>query len=164
MSLEQAYYIGQLVAAIVLVASLIYLAIEVRQNTKIAKLNSSHMNTQIYTQFMELVCSNGELADIYLRGLDDPAALTPVEQIRFNTLLAITFRNTFQHFQEHNSGLLPDDDWDAWNRASRAIMSFPGYRTVWKRRKSMFNEKFQAYLDEAAQNADSESNIYTTSS
>jgi hypothetical protein len=38
MSLEQAYYLSQLVGMVVVVASLIYLAVEVRQNTRIAKL------------------------------------------------------------------------------------------------------------------------------
>ena len=153
MNLEQAYYIGQLVGSVVVIASLIYLAAEVRQNTRIAKLNSSHINTQVYTQFLELVSSDGELADIFRRGVNDITGLTAVEQIRFSSLLGIAFRNMFQQFQEYDMGLISSDDWDTWNKSLTEIITYPGIQAVWKTRRSTYNERFQAYVDSAAEKA-----------
>jgi len=153
MNLEQAYYIGQLAGSVVVIASLIYLAVEVRQNTKIAKLNSSHINTQVYTQFLELISSDSELADIFLRGVNDITELTAVEQIRFSALLGIAFRNMFQQFQEFDMGLISNDDWDTWNKALTQIITYPGIQAVWETRKSTYNERFQAYVDTAAEKA-----------
>ena len=153
MNLEQAYYLSQLVGSIVVVASLIYLAVEVRQNTRIAKLNSSHINTQVYTQFLDLISSNSELADIFRRGVNDIAGLTPVEQTRFSSLMGIAFRNMFQQFQEYDMGLISDDDWDTWNKALTEIITYPGIQAVWETRRSTYNERFQAYVDTAAEKA-----------
>ena len=153
MNLEQAYYIGQLAGSVVVIASLIYLAVEVRQNTKIAKLNSSHINTQVYTQFLELISSDSELADIFLRGVNDITELTAVEQIRFSALLGIAFRNMFQQFQEFDMGLISNDDWDTWNKALTQIITYPGIQAVWETRRSTYNERFQAYVDTAAEKA-----------
>ena len=153
MNLEQAYYIGQLAGSVVVIASLIYLAVEVRQNTKIAKLNSSHINTQVYTQFLELISSDSELADIFLRGVNDITELTAVEQIRFSALLGIAFRNMFQQFQEFDMGLISNDDWDTWNKALGEILTYPGIKAVWETRRSTYNERFQSYVDTAAEKA-----------
>ncbi len=42
LTLEQMYYIGELVAAFVVLISLVYMAIQLRQNTNAIKLGTAH--------------------------------------------------------------------------------------------------------------------------
>ena len=99
MCLEQAFYIGELIAAVVVLTSLIYLAIEVGRNTRIALINTSQANTQILIRFQESVCSNGEVAHIYRCGLNDVTDLAPDEQMRFYNFIAIMLGGVFHLFQ-----------------------------------------------------------------
>ena len=42
LTLEQAYYIGELIAAFVVIVSVIYLALQVRQNTQVILTSNTH--------------------------------------------------------------------------------------------------------------------------
>ena len=54
LTLEQAYYIGELFGVVAVVTSLIYLAIQLRQNTKSIRLGTLHDNTTLWVRIMNM--------------------------------------------------------------------------------------------------------------
>lgn len=78
--------IGELVGALGVILTLAYLAIQIRQNTKSTdKQNRRDAMEFVYTSSRPMI-DDSELAEIYLRGMDDFHSLTDVEKLRFHYL------------------------------------------------------------------------------
>jgi hypothetical protein len=92
-SLQDVGSIGELVAAIATVATLVYLSIQVRHNSRaldrsneFAQANSIHQITMLFNELNWRLASDGELADIHTRALNgDP--LSPAEVTRFTAFV-----------------------------------------------------------------------------
>lgn len=75
--------IGEIIGAAAVFATLVYLAVQIRQNTgavRAAVLNSSVVAV---TDIRAKLFGDPNLTDIYIRGLDDPDGLNVVDKARF---------------------------------------------------------------------------------
>jgi len=95
-SLQDIGSIGELVAAIATVATLVYLSIQVRHNShalnrsnEFAQAGSIHDITLLFNELNWRLAGDGELADIYTRALAGED-LAPTEATRF-----VAFVNTY---------------------------------------------------------------------
>ncbi len=89
MSLQDLGSIGELIAAIATVATLFYLAVQIRHNSRaldrsneFAQAGSIHQITLLFNELNWRLASDGELADIYTRALAGEE-LAPGESTRF---------------------------------------------------------------------------------
>ena len=89
--------IVEIVGLLAVVASLVYLAIQVRQNSQLISQNTFvarsamvHETSAFYARFFELIADNSELASIFHRGKNSED-LGPVELERFEALLEVYF-------------------------------------------------------------------------
>ena len=96
MSLQDLGSIGELIAAIATVVTLVYLAIQIRHNSRaldrsneFAQAGSIHDITLLFNELNWRLASDGELADIQTRALAGED-LTPTESTRF-----VAFVNTY---------------------------------------------------------------------
>lgn len=87
--------IADSIGSVGIVISLIYVAIQVRQNSKLIDQNTQATRSSMihdvsvsYNQMYELLCQNDELTDIYRRGIANET-MQPNELIRFEALLNI---------------------------------------------------------------------------
>ena len=73
--------IGEFIGAIAVLVTLIYLAVQIRQNT-VALRDGNATTVQINIQNLALsAITYREFGDIQIRGLSDPQTLTPPERI-----------------------------------------------------------------------------------
>jgi hypothetical protein len=93
-SLQDLGSIGELIAAIATVVTLVYLAIQIRHNSRamdrsneFAQASSIHDITLLFNELNWRLASDGELADIYTRALAGED-LTPAESTRFVAFVA----------------------------------------------------------------------------
>lgn len=93
MSLQDVGSIGELIAAIATVATLVYLAIQVRHNSRamdrsneFAQANSIHQITMLFNELNWRLAGDAELADIHTRALAGEP-LTPAEATRFTAFV-----------------------------------------------------------------------------
>ena len=96
MSLQDVGSIGELIAALATVATLVYLTIQIRHNSRaldrsneFARASSIHEITILFNELNWRLASDGELADIYTRALAGEA-LSDTEATRF-----VAFVNTY---------------------------------------------------------------------
>lgn len=94
--------IGEIVGALAVVASLIYLAVQIRQNTRqislgleSTKLAAFEQNVESGNRGRELLITNPEITELFLKGLADYHSLRSTEKFRCNML----FRNIFSAIQ-----------------------------------------------------------------
>jgi hypothetical protein len=93
MTLQDLGSIGELIAAIATVVTLVYLAIQVRDNSRalsrsneFAQAGSIHQVTQSFNELNWRLAGDGELADIYTRALAGEE-LAPAEATRFTAFV-----------------------------------------------------------------------------
>ena len=98
MAIQDWAAIAEIVAAIAVVVSLLYLAAQIRHNTReLAERNRSYQLDSLnevgqrYTSFRDKVLQDSALASIWLRGRDDLSALDSVERLQFDYLAVDMF-------------------------------------------------------------------------
>ena len=149
MGLDDLGNIGDFVAGIGVVISLVYLAVQIRQNTRqlaqntrAARLAADEATNREFNVIRDQVVRDPEVADLYLRGLRDFGSLEPRDRLRFGLLLQnffFTFQATFDRYRELGgiSGFGPD-----------AIVRHPGAREWWNQAKPGFSRAFVQFIEE----------------
>ena len=147
LTLEQAYYIAQMVAAVILVLSVVYLALQVHQNTHAIRLSNFQAVSASWANIMGTLTNNEEVANIYRRGMVTFDTLNEIEQFRFRSLGMQILRTFNENFEQQHEGAVRRARWEGSQRAHLDIMQTPGMQTVWSSRKHWFPDDFQVYMD-----------------
>jgi hypothetical protein len=124
--------IGELVGALATVATLAYLAVQIRANTRMMRLQSRHAGRALSSQNSMGLAQDHQLAGVFRRGLVSFESLEPDEQIQFTFLLAQYILNLEHHFDDFKSGLTDGAPFErAWTGVEHILKS-PGGRAFWK--------------------------------
>ena len=144
--------LGEIIGAVAVVISLIYLAIQVRQNTTAQQIEN-------YTRALDRVSSlqaqfgkDGETAMMFARGVRDANSLTRVEKVRFTWILYEMFGALEFMFHASQSDAMPEEVWTRWSMTVRYWMNHPGVMTWWKLRPVPFTKSFTAFVESVAEN------------
>ena len=100
MTLVELGALGEFVGAIGVVVTLIYLAIQIRQNTQATRAASFHAVYDSMNHVNTTVIQNVDLTRIWLAGLADREALSPEDRHRFDFTM-LSYMHVFEtmHFQ-----------------------------------------------------------------
>jgi hypothetical protein len=147
MNWEMLAAIGQLAAVCIGIPSIIYLAVQIREQTKERRQSAVHALTE---QWGDLTCAlhdSAELSEIYLRGLQSFANLEPVSKLRFSSF----FNRFLNHFEAmsfaHSEGLLSASAWGKIERTISDLIAYPGVQEWWKERRHWHTEEFGRIVD-----------------
>jgi hypothetical protein len=91
MTIQEMGAIGELIGGIAIIISLLYVGLQIRQYSGALRSTTAQAAIQMAEATYAPILSNPDLAEISIRGLKDPAALTEVEMGRFNA----QFHNVF---------------------------------------------------------------------
>jgi hypothetical protein len=148
MNWEMLAALGQLAAVFVGIPSLIYLAVQIREQTKERRQSAVNALT---VQWGDLTCAlhdSAELSAIFLRGVQSFADLDPVSKLRFSAL----FNRFLNHFEAmyfaHRDGLLTASSWGKMERTLSDLIAYAGTREWWETRKHWHTEEFGRVMDE----------------
>lgn len=164
MSIQDLGSIGEFVAALATLATLVYLAIQIRQNTKQVEEGTRATRASAVSTGLQLINANRlaiygdqNIASIWSRGLEDPHALEPIDQLRFRLIFSNALDAQFNNYsQSKDSGFSPEL-WDAHISTTRRILATPGGQWFWQNFSSEFTEDFREEVarilgDDAQQN------------
>ena len=142
MNWEMLAALGQLAAVCVGIPSLIYLAVQIREQTKERRQSAVHALTEQWGDLTEGLHNNSEMAAIFLRGAHSFTDLDAVSKLRFsaffNRLLNIFEGMYFSHCQ----GILTESSWRAIERTMSDLVDYPGVQQWWETRKHWHTEEF----------------------
>ena len=145
MTLNDLGNIGELVAAIATVATLGYLAIQIRQNTKAIRGSAAETVMQSEISAAALII---EHANVYRRGNADISELDPDERVMYEELIYIEFSQHWSAFTQYRAGLMSEATFEAFKAGWQQGMLNPGYQSVWASLKGQYPEDFRSYFDE----------------
>ena len=83
--------IAEVLGAIGVIATLGYLALQIRQNTAAQSAATELEKSSAYSRFHSNIARSETLADIWEKGFEDEASLTPHEKRRFIWIIADYF-------------------------------------------------------------------------
>jgi hypothetical protein len=139
--------ISQALGVIGVIASLIYVAIQIRNNSRTVRAATFLQISNTMTGSLYNMANNGELTDIILRGGENFEALSQLEKarFRFHAMFVLSFNQNV--FQQHKIGTLHADDWDSFSVDLAAYFEMRGARQAWPSYKRRFNPDFQAHVE-----------------
>ena len=146
MSLSDLASIGSLVSGVAVLASLIYLALQVRQNTHAHRVTAHQGRLTFVRDFLGQI-ADPSMAGVYLRGLSADGTLTEVEFTRYRALMHSWFLGMAETVWLHERGVLDADRLAGSMEALRSYLSFPGCRAVWPTIKPVMPVAFQGLVD-----------------
>ena len=157
MTLEQAYFIAEIIAAIAVVLSLIYLGLQIR-NSRIQSQNDSiDLITKQRGDHIRLLAGNSEMACILAKGFAAKRRLHPNEHFRFDSYIYYVFVNYELAFRKWKRNEIDNELWSAIDQGMHWWLTGPGVRKWWKNLliggytkefRKYVNQKIEAINDE----------------
>ena len=147
MSLEDLGNVGELVAAIGVIISLLYLAVQIKGDARAKRAAMTHAQSQANAGFASILATGPEVAELYFRGIHDYASLRGAELVQFAALMTHMFRLYEDQFLQWTEGDLDPQVWHGLDAAIDDFCSLPGLQAWWKTRSHWFAEQFQALIE-----------------
>jgi len=145
MTLETIYYIGQTIAVLAILASLVFVGVQIKQNTAQAKADAADKAHQTFNNWYENVTP--DTSDLVFRAVQDADSLSPAEKFRVIAYLTPMIVNLQEVHSKWRDGSFPEDRWQFWDRWISYSIS-PLLARYWEDRRLMFSERFREYMDE----------------
>ena len=147
MTLEEFNYIAEIVASLAVIASLIYLAVQVKQGTQAVRLSTVHNVTEEFRDWNNVLATNGGLAAILLKGMQSPREIEGTDKMRYNCILYSLFTSFENAYVQQKAGALDSDEWNGLKQSITDMSDIPGFRSYWDERKHWYGENFRQFMD-----------------
>lgn len=147
MELETLARLGEFVGGFFVVVSLVYLAHQVRQNTKSLSSENYARALDRLSTLQSNLSSDSELNRIVVVGAEHPESLKRSERMRLSWALYELLGAAEFVFHQAKEEALPREVWERWENTLAWWMSHPGIRIWWQARPSPFSASFEAYLE-----------------
>ncbi len=148
MTLEQYAAIAEIIGVILIIASLVYVARQLSQNTKLMRANAAGQRVQRDAELNFRVSDNNDgFTEIWLKGITALDSLSEAERIRlifFNRSAIVHWHNMFSL---RSQSLLPDSAWNEMTWLIRHIGLRQDVLEAWRMFKGSFDKPFQEFLD-----------------
>jgi len=149
LTLEQAYYVGELVGVVVVVVTLVFLTIQVRQNTQEMKTQGLTAAIRVFLGNYEQATGTGVNAEIFRKGLNDFEGLSLNEQAVFNSLMHPMFTGNNTAWSLYKVGQLPESEYSAMRDLFISMLITPGGSQWWALYKYAPPRYLVNYIDDA---------------
>lgn len=146
-TLEQAAYISETVAAVAVLITLIYLGMQVRQNTRAVCLNTIHGISEAFRAQYALVGGHVSVADVYVKGLTQPHELATPEAVQFYALMHNQVRGYENAYYQYTEGALDGRYWAGMQGQMFDTSGMPGFIRYWGDRANWYSDEFRRHVD-----------------
>ena len=130
--------VAELAGALGVVASLAYLAVQIRQNTAQMERSARAARGAAYQDvigYMQAhlapVALDADASEIIRRGLEDINSLSEADYFRFNWIMGGHINSCDNAFYQIRDGVVSVDRWEALLGQLQWFMAAPGFREWW---------------------------------
>ncbi len=146
--------IGEAIGAAGVIASLLYLAVQIRASTRTSAVEAKLASSRMYTDFMGSLIQSPELDDLIGRGRKDLESLAPEEYRRFSNLALQAFAFFSAIYFQFRQRTLSEADWFEGRAIIQYWIRSSGCQQWWGRvGKHMFGADFVAFIEAEIQHA-----------
>lgn len=136
-----------MIGALAVVVSLIYVALQIRQNTAAIRSATAQSVHEHFARWYQSFATDASLVDIGVKGLKDYASLSETEKARFVSTFMAFLSYGQNAFLKWRQGLLSPSLWLGWEQVLMNLLGAPGGKSLWKERAYLFGEEFRRYVE-----------------
>ena len=142
-----------MVGGIAVLATLIYLAIQVKQSNVSTHRNMYAQAATAISDYWLALAKEPELYRIFTTMLREPETL-PRHELDRAYLVMDAYLSLMESYYLHNIEYGEEISQRRWGRILRRMLSLPGGQSYWAERRSSFHDEFAAYVDEVTTRGD----------
>jgi hypothetical protein len=142
MSLSNLASISEIIGSIAILATLIFLALQIRQNTRAIEASASQDAAESESNALVQLLNYPEVAASLSKG-----ALTDVEVVRLFAFLSLLLRAHEQYWRQYQLGVIDEATLKRYQGSLVAQLSFPSSRNWWKAYQVRFDPGFSARVN-----------------
>lgn len=117
MSFEQISLLAQIVASVGVVVSLIFVGLQIRQNTAALQRTEHNSTMEQWTVIRQAIAQSRDIAELMTAGLQGERALDAADQLRLEQMLQENAWAAFHIWDRMQRGIFPKGDFrsDSWS-------------------------------------------------
>jgi hypothetical protein len=162
-SLEDLGNLGEFVGAMAVVITLVYLALQIRQNTahlsqntRTVQLAALEANVESGNRVRELLILNPEVAELYLKGLQGYSQLERPERLRFGMLVENLMGTLQGAYVRYVALEIDPDQLEGIATQLDSMLVHAGVREWWGRNRADHRSEFNELVRERVARLDAE--------
>ncbi len=144
--LERLSHAAQVISAIAVVVSIVYLAEQVRANTRAVSYEAARGLKELQFQIDQWDRDSSHVA-LMMRGDSDPSALGPVEWGQYARRWSNRHSVWAMAYAGFAEGTLQRTEWHGWDRSYSSGVCLPGRVRFWEQRRDWYSAGFQSHVD-----------------
>ena len=143
--------VAEVLGALAVVVSLLYLAAQVRRSADATHAASRYATAGLTTGILVPIACDAEVASIFRRGQMDPDSLSDDEGFRFDVLLYSIFDQWETMFSQVQRGAMSKEDWAKYENSIIGVyLAQPGSQRFWEKTSDMYSASFREYVDQVS--------------
>ena len=147
MDLEAIAALGEIVGAIAVVISLVYLATQIRQNTSGVRRGSTAEAIAAFREWNYYLIADSSIRQVFIKGTGGMDNLSDDERGQFIVFIFNFFKTAeLLHFQYVN-GAMDEGVWAGWEKLLSQFGTTPGSLQFYRERQALFSPRFREWMD-----------------
>ena len=142
--------IGEFVSGIAVIGSLIFVGLQVRQNTKTLRQAGRRQASLQNQQIGRMMADYPEESAV---GFDRLGELSVADRWRFDMLWGMYLQGMEQTIADEREGLQSPEYAEPYRQTMREVLTLPGGRRWWDERRNWFSTSFQNEVDQLREQA-----------
>jgi hypothetical protein len=136
MTFEQLSYLAQIIASVAVIASLIFVALQIKQNTSALQRNEHNSTMAQWTVIRMAIAGNRDIAELMTNGLQGERALDAPDQLRLEQMLQEHAWASFHIWDRTQRGVFPKGTFEATaGPLLSEVLTTPRGETWWSNAK-----------------------------
>jgi hypothetical protein len=140
--------IGQLATVFIGVPSIIYFAIQLREQNRERRQAAVNALAVQWGDLTKALHENAEFTALYLRGIQSFHDLDAVSKLRFSAFQNRFFKTFEGMYYSRQEGILTTDLWSEIERTMSDFLAYKGIQDWWQTRRHWHTEAFADVVDD----------------
>lgn len=140
---------AELLGAIGVIATLVYLARQINQNTSTVRASAAASLSEANTGLSALLAQDAEINRLFWTCLRDRESLSEAEQLRSDAIIATYIGVIEQSHDLYAEGAITDEKRDARDAQLAWLATQPGFAAFWEAHGPMYARSFGDRVEQA---------------
>ena len=153
MTIEEIAIVAQMVGSVAVVASVIYLALQIRAQIQQSRLEASRELAVHWNETVARLIEEGDFPSVYLRGASEYEKLSREEKFRFSIFVSTLVRLGEQQYLHVKRGRLDPIFFESSENLYAELLRLPGVQIWWANNRATLSQEYSQHMELRIQKA-----------
>ncbi|MDP5071754.1 MAG: hypothetical protein NWQ45_12735 [Congregibacter sp.] len=138
----------EIFGVVVVVASLVFVGIEIRQNTSAARGQTRQELAALNQEWLILLSADAEFSELFSRAWMRGEEIAPEEEARAEMMMVLNFRRLENVFFQYQEGLVDESALGSYGlQVKSELIELPRFRAWWSRWRNSLHPDFVEFIE-----------------